>query len=171
MEGAAENLTDGSSQAGIVPRSSSQAFVPRRRKVNTKQLGLAVASCIVAGAALAPADAGAAYSEYCAGGCRIAKYSLRVGLAGSTGSSPSNANTYNRARNLEGGSVWVQAYYGGVHHATGFGNPHPGYSGSQVSSHFSRIAHSNVFGRCYRSGRGPHSTSSERCAENLAYII
>jgi hypothetical protein len=134
----------------------------KRGLVNTKHLGLAVASCAAAGLGVtAIAEAARETSEY-----GNSKWYHDTGPRGGSMITGSPQSPFNRARNIYGGTIVIQAHYspsvfgnGGTAH---YGYPHSGKKGVQESSHFSHKADSWVWGRCWN---GTSGNESLRCTE------
>lgn len=114
------------------------AVGPGRKTLNTKVLGAAVTAACCGTAMAAPA-AMASGTLYCSGyrsngtGCGRNWYGHRIFT--------------NSARNENGGTVFIQALYGG-----GWGARHYGFGGAVVGSHLSSPAKertgSHPFGEC-----------------------
>lgn len=140
-----------------------------RALVNTRRLSCAVASGAVTSLALlAPAAAHASYNIYCS-----AKRHLNSGCPPNTGangvytdSQTNSSQLYNKARNIYGHTIWIQAYYNSP--KNGYGYAHVAYSGANVVSHFSHLTKQYAHGDCWN---GTNGNSSIRCAVNAAGIF
>ena len=136
----------------VVPVAGSNSKPPDRSRglINTKRLGLAVASCALTGAAAATV-ASAQSSGY--GWQKLARSVSRRGHDMVTGSSNS---AHNRARNIYGHTIVIQAFYYSPSH---YGHSHAYPNGQQGSSHFSHKGGASVFGRCWNGTYGSELNS------------
>lgn len=131
-------------------RQSAQHPAPAAGLLNTKMLGLAVASSVgVAVAAASPA--GAAPCTVCTP--HVYCNNVYLYANESCGHSPNYSRAWTQAHtatNHVRGSVCIQAHY---NNQGRYGNYHCGYNGNQVVSHFSNNGTiSGVFGRCWNGG-------------------